>query len=381
MGFTSINCVRNKTFISKRDFEDDINENEDGKVVTFMRSKKFLGIMLILIFIAVVVLTIKTFYFGRKANIYNEYTNEIDHGDTNTVVYQEGDIDNNVLRKVAAQELISCISTPVDTAKLPESVNSIVGEINNYYRSSVGYFSFLYKDIFTGFTVSYNEDGKIFAASTIKAPVNIYLYEMAKEGKVNLDDKLTYTSNYYNSGTGVLKNKEVNTEYTIRELSEYAIRNSDNAAHNMLMDKYGRDNIKEFWTNKGTNTILTGGDNWGLITAHDAKIYMSELYNFYIEDKEYGEELMNNFINAKTKFITGKNDYIVGNKSGWSGASQHDVSIVFAENPYMVVAFSNMGNNKNYMEHFNKVNDLAYKLHQEYWKYKLEACGNIKQYD
>ena len=29
---------------------------------------------------------------------------------------------------------------------------------------------------------------------------------------------------------------------------------------------------------------------------------------------------------------------------------------------------------------FNKVNDLAYNLHTEYWKYKINSCEKIKQY-
>ena len=89
---------------------------------------------------------------------------------------------------------------------------------------------------------------------------------------------------------------------------------------------------------------------------------MEELYKFYINNSEYGEAIMNNFINAKTKFIKGKNNYVVANKSGWSGTAIHDVSIVFADNPYIVVALSNLGNTDYYMNYFNKVNDLAYKL-------------------
>ena len=378
------NVFRNKTIVEKKAFDDGIDGiNYDKKDFWYyFTNKKFFSILLVLVFISVVFLTLKAFYLGDIVNVYNEYTDEVEHDNVeSTKVYEDSEIDNEALRKVAADELIACIKSPLDINKLPDSVNSVINEINSYYRSSSNYFAFLYKDIFTGFTVSYNENGKVFAASTIKAPVNIYLYEQASKGNVNLDDKLTYTANYYNNGTGVLKNKTVNTNYTIRELSSYAIRNSDNAAHNMLMDKYGKKNIRDFWQGMGTDTIFTGGDNWGLISAHDAKIYMSELYKFYVDNSEYGNELMNNFIGATTKFITGKNDYIVANKSGWSGSSQHDVSIIFAENPYIIIGLSNMGYNGGYMNHFNKVNDLAYKLHTEYWKYKTSMCNNIKQYE
>ena len=107
---------------------------------------------------------------------------------------------------------------------------------------------------------------------------------MASLGKINLDDKLTYTSSYYNTGTGVLKKRKFNVDYTIRELSNYSLVYSDNAAHNMLMNRFGRKNMLEFWKEKGTKVIFTKNNNWGNINAHDASIYMEELYRFYKEN-------------------------------------------------------------------------------------------------
>lgn len=107
---------------------------------------------------------------------------------------------------------------------------------------------------------------------------------------------------------------------------------------------------------------------------------MEELYRFYLNNEEYGKEIMENFKNASPKFIEGKNDYLVANKSGWGNTSIHDVSIIFAENPYIVVALSTLGKTNIYNAYFDKVNDLAYELHTEYWKYKTESCSNIKQY-
>lgn len=60
-------------------------------------------------------------------------------------------------------------------------------------------------------------------------------------------------------------------------------------------------------------------------------------------------------------------------------SSLHDISIVFANNSYIVVALSNRGD-KEYSSYFNTVNELTNKLHEEYWKYKIEQCNSIKQY-
>ena len=77
-------------------------------------------------------------------------------------------------------------------------------------------------------------------------------------------------------------------EYTIRDLLRYSTVASDNAAHNMLMDYFGRNNMLSFWKNLGTTAIFTVNNNWGVTNAHDASIYMEELYRFYIEDEKYG---------------------------------------------------------------------------------------------
>ena len=107
---------------------------------------------------------------------------------------------------------------------------------------------------------------------------------------------------------------------------------------------------------------------------------MEELYKFYLTNEKYGTEVMNNFLKSYPKFIKGKNNYNVASKDGWAGTAIHDISIIFADNPYIVVALSNLGNTDYYQSYFNKANDLAYKLHTEYWKYKMNICQNIKQY-
>lgn len=363
-------------------FVGSIKKNIDG----FFNNGKFVynrlsSLVLILILVFSCITVGKTFSLRDKVNDYDKFFVDIENKqDVEVKVYHEsgdlGGFDGNG----AASLLVDCINSSIDVNNLPDSISLIVDELNKFYNSSNNYFAFKYKDIYTGFSISYNEEQNIFAASTIKAPKDIYIYEMASNGLIDLDEEIVYTGNYYNNGTGILKDKEIGGKYNIRTLVEYSTVHSDNAAHNMLMDKYGRDNMLEFWKDKGTNVIFNSNDNWGLINAHDASIYMDELYKFYLEDSEYGGELMNNFINSTTKFIVGKNNYKVANKSGWSGSAMHDVSIVFADNPYIVVGLSNLGDTDDYWEYFNKINDLAYRIHTEYWKYKMSVCENINQY-
>ena len=373
----------NETIITGKNIYDDFdNINYDKKnIKDLLTNKKFISIVLVITFICVCVVVAKAFYFGKKIDHYEEFFTEITKKEEeSTKIYENMEINNETLKKMAASELINCIKMPIDMNNLPSSITDTINDINNYYNRSNNYFAFAYKDIFTGFTVSYNANQKVFTASTIKGPTDIYLYEMASQGKINLDDTLTYTGKYYNTGSGILKSKPFNTNYSVRKLLELSTINSDNAAHNMLMDRYGRENMLKFWQEHGTTAIFTNNSNWGVTCANDALIYMTELYNFYATNDTYGEAVMNNFLKALPKFIKGDGTRPVANKFGWSCTAIHDVSIVFADNPYITVALSNLGETNEYTSYFNKANDFSQRLHNEYWKYKMNMCNNIKQY-
>lgn len=364
-------------------YNDGIDELEivDSRIKRIVKNKKIILIIMILIFIFTFITVIKTFVLRSKVDKYEKFFTIIEKKESTKVnVYSEDVIDSKLLKKSAASELVNCINSKIDNNNLSDGINKIIDEINNYYNQSNNYFSFAYKDIYTGFTVTYNDKQGIYAASTIKAPADIYIYEMAGLEKVNLDEILTYTGNYYVGGTGIIKNNKVNTKYSVRDLLNYSIVYSDNIAHNMLMDKYGRVNMLNFWQNLGTSSIFVANNNWGNVSARDGIIYMDELYKFYLENDRYGEEVMGIFLDAKTKFISSSNNYKIANKSGWSGTAIHDASIVFANNPYIVVALSNLGDTDYYMSYFNRVSELASNLHEEYWKYKMNKCNNIKQY-
>jgi beta-lactamase class A len=369
---------KNQTLInSGNDFDDGLDADDIKMGISkLLTNRKFLTIVAILIFISVCIVVTKAFYFGNKVDKIVEIEEKISK---EAKAYETKELDIETLKKVAATELISCINSKVDMDSISDGVKNAINDINNYYNQSNNYFAFVYKDIYTGFTVSYNENQDIFSASTIKAPTDIYIYEMASKGKINLDDELTYTPRQYVEGSGSLQYKSFYTKYKVRDLLKYSTVYSDNIAHNILMDNYGRENMLSFWNDLGTTAIFRAKNNWGGNNAHDATIYMEELYRFYNEDNEYGNALMDNFLNATPKFIKGKNGYAVANKSGWTGSAIHDVSIIFADNPYIVVALSNTGMG-DYSSYFRKANDLAYNLHTEYWKYKMSVCDSIKQY-
>lgn len=379
----SIDIEKTKVF-NYKEFEKNKITIETIEEETKKEKKKIIKHLIpvsLFVLILISIITVKNFSYSFKLDQYEEDTKNYDKNiDATVKIYEGNNLNYQSYSNNAANSLVKCLNSKVDVNNLPENIENVVNKINNYYNESNNHFAFAYKDLYTGFSVTYNESQQVFTASTIKAPTDLYIYEMASLGKINLDEEMTYTSNYYNPKSGKLKFNEFNTKYTVRELLRLSTVYSDNAAHNMLEDKFGRVNMLNFWKEKGTEYIFTQNTNWGVLNAHDALIYMEELYNFYLTNEEYGGAIMENFKNASPKFIKGKNDYPVANKSGWGNTSIHDVSIIFAENPYIVVALSTLGKTDIYKAYFEKVNNLAYELHTEYWKYKTESCSNIKQY-
>ena len=342
--------------------------------------------------IAVIVIFCLGVFLLNKTLCYREEIINYEKDDIEEKVFVKGSddvnyyYDNNEVdvfsKDIAADELVSCINSKIDLDNVEGDIENIILELNSLFNENEDYFSFLYKDIYTGFTVSYNENTPIFTASSIKAPAMIYLYEMASEGNINLDEELVYTENYYSNGSGVLKNNDFDTKYSVDTLIDYTIKDSDNAAYRMLMDRYGRENVLSFWEDLGTKYIFTYDTIWGVTSASDAAIYMSELYDFYIENDEYGNKLMDLFKNSSWKIITNKDgEFNTASKGGWSDEAFHDVAIVFEENPYILVIMSKAGeyfSEYNYL--FSSASKLVGELHSKYWEYKMDMCSDIKQY-
>lgn len=329
-------------------------------------------------FLFVCILAYKALTYKNQIDTYEEIFITIENKDDTTVDFEyNNNLVGEIHKDTEVNEYINCLNKNLTNEELSDEIKITIKTLQNLFNSSYNHFAFKYTDIYTGFTVSYNENQEIFTASTIKAPMAIYLYEQAEKGEVNLDDKLTYTANYYNTGSGWLKNKPFDTIYTVRELVSYAIIPSDNAAHNMLMDRYERINMHNFWQQKGTNTIFKYYGNWGSTTANDATIYMKELYDYYNTDTELSKELMNNFLNVTFKPLSGKNKNMkIANKSGWTGSVFHDAAIIFDDNPYILVVLSNTGLS-GYTYLFNQTSNLVGNLHEEYWNLKYNMCKEI----
>ena len=289
---------------------------------------------------------------------YNDSTNTFKSDKKNN------DVDN----------FIACYENPINQADFNEKLKSKLDELYTLFSDSNYILSFSYEDLYTGLHISYNENQEYFAASTIKAPVVLYVYEQADLGKLNLDSHMIYTSNFFVEGSGSLQYKDFGGTYTVRYLSEKAIVESDNIAYQMVSSSVDNNGIKNFWSSKGATTFWKSGV-WCSGSAHDFVIYMKELYKYYLTDTKLSRELMEYFYNSVFPLIKSNNGSKVAHKSGWRGEIMHDSAIVFDQYPYVVAIFTNKGG-ADYKDFFANTSNLIAEFHQIYWESKSNYCYN-----
>lgn len=257
-----------------------------------------------------------------------------------------------------------------------EELDKLIQETTNYisrYRASVKM-----EDLTYGYTYTYNPSKIYYGASTIKALEALYIYTKASEGKINLDDTVYYSSEYGYSLSGMRSG----TKIPLRTIVKNAVEISDNAAHFMLINYIGFNNLKNFGQSLGATSTLTGGDTFGNLTATDGIIYMKALYDFIENNGELGQELKQYFINSDLNaFKIDDLGIEAAAKYGEIAPNFHEIGIVYTEHPYVVsILTTEMTSTEDNVK--EKVQDIArklYELQQGYYEARDTTC-RIKIY-
>jgi beta-lactamase class A len=77
------------------------------------------------------------------------------------------------------------------------------------------------------------------AASTIKIPILIALFQQIDRGEIKLDEQLILQKSMLAAGSGSLAKSPVGSKFSVQELATKMITISDNTAANLLLDRLG----------------------------------------------------------------------------------------------------------------------------------------------
>lgn len=289
-------------------------------------------------------------------------------------IYVEPSIQTKNANNNELNSFITCYQESINIDSFSDKLKNKFNKIENHFKSANATVSFSYEDLYSGLHISYNENQQYFSASTIKTPVVLYIYNLYANNKIDLNKLVTYQPIHYLEGSGTIKNQPYGKQYTIKELIQKTIVDSDNVAYKMLTTIVNTSEIKQFWANLGSETFWTNNHIWGQVNSKDGVIYMKELYKFTQDNPQISEELLNYHFSSVCRLININNTSIkIAHKSGWNSASIHDMAIVYSSEPYVISINSLLGYN-DYTTFFNKASDLIHEFHETYWEEKSEQC-------
>ncbi len=258
----------------------------------------------------------------------------------------------------------------------PDEFYERLAEITDSYEHFRYYdISLAYYNIETGFSLIINPDNHYYLASVMKAPYMLYIYRLALKGEADLEEKLVYTEDFKREGTGVLKDMELGTEFTIEELIGYCLEESDNSAFAMLRKKFPEEGYVEYIKSLGvTHADDAKALNQPQICGETALIFSDAVYDFIEEKNPYSENLRYHMTHSRNTMIYGGEGDEVVRKYGWHGGNFHDMAVVYGEKPYLLTIMTNLDLlNIEYRE-YCIFKDLS-KLIAEYSTSLAEASG------
>lgn len=136
----------------------------------------------------------------------------------------------------SADEKNAQMSPLKENVKMPVLTQELMKLMENYKTVKPAVFVWDYD---TQNYVDINASEIYATASIIKIPVLIDVFKSIEAGQMSLEDTMPLTEYYRTEGSGSLQFKAHNSEYTIDELANRMITESDNSATNMLMAKVG----------------------------------------------------------------------------------------------------------------------------------------------
>jgi beta-lactamase class A len=248
----------------------------------------------------------------------------------------------------------------VDVEKIINSNLSTEEKIRSYLGTRVSKVGLGYYDISTGKGFSINGDKYYTAASTVKVQMNMVLFDMVKEGKVDINESLQYTQADYEAGTGILQGKDKSKPIPLLTLSDYSIIYSDNIATNMIIRRIGRTEMKKRFGQKLGHSVPMDKNS---VTPNEGLAFLKMLYENK-NDNSYYSRLIG--IMKTTVFHDRLDKYvpknIVAHKIGNYGAFVNDVGIVNAPKPYIIAIYTEGLPNAN--EVIANINKILYSEHK-----------------
>jgi len=199
------------------------------------------------------------------------------------------------------------------------------------------------RDLRSGEVVQANAEGVFPSASLIKLPIMVAAFQAVQEGKISLSMPITLRLHDKRGGSGVLKFATPGTIFTLRELLEYMIIQSDNTAAQLVIQQLGFDYLQNTFKRLGLLDTEIHPDGFRLTARHiaddnrtsprDMAFLLEKIYRRDIVSSEASDQMLDILKHQKLRdrlprFLpTG---WEIAHKTGLLRRACHDVGIVFS---------------------------------------------------
>ena len=106
------------------------------------------------------------------------------------------------------------------------------------------------KHLTTGEEVAIRAEQSFNSQSVIKIPIMVLAFQLAEQGKLNLDERVTLTRGDLRDGTGVFQYFDLGSSPTLRDLIQQMIVTSDNTATDLITVRVGGKEAVNAWLAK-----------------------------------------------------------------------------------------------------------------------------------
>jgi beta-lactamase class A len=198
------------------------------------------------------------------------------------------------------------------------------------------------EDLSTEWRIVLNQDAPFPAASMVKVPIMASCFYASANGELDLKKFLELKGRCKVSGSGILKTMPERAEFTIEDLIELMIAESDNTATNMLIDYLGYEYLNRTFKKLGLkNTTLVrkmmdfrfrsqGKENF--TSARDLALLFKKIYKGRLIDDSHSQKCLSFLKEQKMRDRIPRRlppGTIVAHKTGLENLVCHDAGIVF----------------------------------------------------
>jgi beta-lactamase class A len=136
--------------------------------------------------------------------------------------------------------VLTASALPAGAVPAPGPLGVLQTELSTMCSRAPGSVGIMVEDLTTGLSDSVNANAQMPAASTIKIPVMVEVFEQLAAGDFDLNRTITLLQSDRDWGSGDLADAAGGSRYTVAKLLTLMITVSDNTATNMLIRLVGR---------------------------------------------------------------------------------------------------------------------------------------------